>query len=126
MHDINRLASIVVWRGFGFAWLAIGTAMAGLVFDLTLATLIGAGLGMVLAVILQIRAETYHRVRRITECEVWILLADDQRPALDTARQLIVPAMRTELREKALYSAVMGAALLAISLILRIAMGMAV
>jgi len=120
MSEINRLASIVVWRGFGFAWLAIAVAMSGLVFDLALSCRIGAGLGMVLALALQVRAETYHRIRRITECEVWILLADERRPTPDLARRMIVPAMRDDLREKALYSAVMGVALFAISFLLRL------
>ena len=39
MHKINQLASMVVWKGFGFSWLAICTAMSGLIFDLGPASL---------------------------------------------------------------------------------------
>jgi len=123
MHRIERLASIVVWRGFGFCWLAIAAAMSGLIFDLALACRIGALMALVLALVLQLKAETYHRIKRITESEVWILLGAEGRPSKDLARRLIVPAMRGELREKALYSAVMGGGLLLISVILRVLTG---
>jgi hypothetical protein len=123
MERINRLASMVVWRGFGFAWLAICTAMSGLIFDLALACRVGALLALALALALQLRAETYHRIKRISESEVWILLAEEERPPKAMARQLIVPAMRDELREKALYSAVMGGGLFLISFVLRMLLG---
>jgi hypothetical protein len=120
MQRINRLASIVVWRGFGFAWLAICTAMSGMIFDLALACRVGALLALVLALVMQFKAETYHRIKRITETEVWILLGEEARPSKDIARGLIVTAMRGELREKALYSAVMGGGLFLISFTLRL------
>lgn len=110
----------MVWRGFGFCWLAIAAAMSGLVFDLSLACRTGALLGMVVAIALQVRAETYHRIRRIDSTEVWILMAKEMRPSKELARRMIVPAMRDELREKAFYSAVMGGGLFAISFVLRI------
>jgi hypothetical protein len=120
MHQIERLASIVVWRGFGFSWLAIAMAMAGLLFDLSLACRIGALLALVVALLFEFRAATYHRIRRITECEVWIMLDEAARPPKEIARRIIVPAMRSELHEKALYSAVMGGLLFALSLALRL------
>jgi len=123
MDRINQLASIVVWRGFGFCWLAIATAMSGLLFDLALACRVGAVLGFMVALAMQFRAETYHRIKRINDTEVWILLGEDGRPSKEMARQLIVPAMRDELREKALYSAVMGGGLFVISVIVRVFLG---
>jgi hypothetical protein len=122
MHNIDRLASIVVWRGFGFSWLAIAAAMSGMIFDLSLACRVGSILALVLALVMQFKAETYHRIRYINESEVWILLGEGARPSKEIARQLIVPAMRDELREKALYSAVMGGGLFLISLALRLLM----
>ena len=71
------------------------------------------------ALALQFKAETYHRIKRISESEVWILLGKEGRPSRDLARRLIVPAMRDELREKALYAAVVGGGLFLISFILR-------
>lgn len=118
--EIERLASLVVWRGFGFCWLAIAMTMSGLLFDLSLACRIGALLAMALAGALQFRAETYHRIRRITETEVWILLDERIRPTKEVARGLIIAAMQVELREKALYAGVMGGGLFAISFLLRL------
>lgn len=123
MHEINKLASIVVWRGFGFCWLAIAAAMSGMVFDLSLACRVGAILALFLALAMQFKAETYHRIKYIKESEVWIMLAEEARPSKEMARQLIVPAMRDELREKALYSAVMGGGLFLISFVLRLLLG---
>lgn len=120
MAEIERLASLVVWRAFGFSWLAITMAMSGLLFDLALACLIGALLAIALALAFQLRAITYHRVRRITDTEVWILLDEPLRPPQAVARQLIVAAMRLELSQKALYAAAAAAGLLALSLILRL------
>lgn len=120
MTEIERLASFVVWRAFGFSWLAITMAMSGLLFDLSLACRMGALLAIGLALVLQFRAETYPRIRRIDETEVWILLDEHLRPPKALARRLIVPAMQLELRRKALYAAVMGAVLFAASLTLRL------
>jgi len=120
MNRIQQLASIVVWRGFGFSWLAIATAMSGLLFDLSLACRVGAILAMLVAFAFQFRAETYHRIGRISETEVWIMLEEASRPPKGLARKLIVLAMRDELRVKALYSGVMGGGLFAISLALRL------
>lgn len=121
MGQIRRLAAVVVWRGFGFAWLAIATAMSGLVFDLALACRIGALGGMIVALALELRAHLYPRIRRITATEVWILLPEADRPPREIARQLIIGAMREELRDKALLSAVMGGGLFLMSLALRLA-----
>ena len=124
MERIRRLAAIVVWRGFGFSWLAIGTAMSGLLADLVLASRVGALGGLTLALALEARARTYHRIRRITETEVWNLLSEDERPVRPVARRLIITAMRDELREKALLSAVMGTGLLLVSLSLSVLAGL--
>ena len=75
------------------------------------------------ALALQFKAETYHRIKRISESEVWILLGKEGRPSRDLARRLIIPAMRDELREKALYAAVIGGGLLLISFVLRMLPG---
>jgi len=87
MQKINRLAPMVVWKGFGFFWVAICTAMSGLIFDLALACRVGALLALVVAAAMQYMAETYHRVKRISETEIWILLALEERPSKETARK---------------------------------------
>ena len=119
-REVQRLASMVVWRGFGFCWLAIVTTMGGVLFDLSLACRIGALLAVALAVALQLRAETYHRIKRITETEVWTLLESHLRPPKEIARRTTISAMQVELREEALSAAMKGAGLLAISFVLRL------
>ncbi len=94
--------------------------MSGLLFDLSLACRMGAFFALALAFALQVRAVTYHRIKRIDETEVWILLDESLRPPKEAARRLIVQAMRVELTEKALYAAVLGAGLFAVSLLIRL------
>ena len=116
LRQTSRVGALVARK-------AIAAAMSGLIFDLPLACRVGAILALMLALVLQFMAETYHRIEYIKESEDWILLSEDARPSKEIARQLIVPAMRDELREKALYSAVIGGGLFLISFVLRLLMG---
>lgn len=117
MDRIRYLAAVSVLRGSGFACLAIVTAMSGVMFDPELAFLLGATLMLTLAIVLELKARTFHRVRRISETEVWVLLGDGNRPPKDEARRLIIAAMTRELHEKALWAALIAAALWAISVL---------
>jgi len=91
--------------------------MAGLLFDPPLALKVGGAGFLVLAVAMDIKASIYPRKRRIRESEVWIMLADHERPAENTARPLIVAAMQRELREKALWFAGAAAGCFALSIV---------
>lgn len=89
---IERAAEVSVGRGVGFAALAIGTAMAGLSFDLVLALKSGATLAMLTSAILALKALAAPRTR-YKRTETWILL--EPRPALPPERaQMIVAAAR--------------------------------
>jgi hypothetical protein len=115
MDRIGRLAAHSVLRGTGFAGLAVMLTMTGLLFDPPLALKVG-GLGfLALAVAMDFMASVYPRKRRIRESEVWIMLADDERPSEQAARPLIVTAMQRELREKAVWIASTAAACFALS-----------
>lgn len=114
MTEIERLANLAVWRGVGFASLAIGTAMMGSAFDLGLAMRLGAIGSLLLSSILYLKAETFHR-RPVTETEVWIMLRPERRPPPDVAQPMIVRAMRAELLDKACYALAMGSAMLSIA-----------
>lgn len=105
LDRIPTLARLSVMRACGFAGLAILLTMAGTAHDPAQSFRIGAFLTLVLAVVLKYRADTYHRKSRIEESEVWIMLAPEERPPKQAARQLITTAMRVELREKALWAA---------------------
>lgn len=117
MERIRQLAALSVLRGAGFACLGIVMAMSGLAFDPEIALTCGAAMMLILAAALELKARTFHRVRRISETEVWILLPEAERPPKTVARRLIVAAMRAELQEKALWSAIVAAAFLAASLV---------
>lgn len=115
MDRIGRLAAHSVLRGTGFAGLAVMLTMTGLLFDPPLALKVG-GLGfLALAAAMVFKATVYPRKRRIRESEVWIMLAEDERPTEQAARPLIVTAMQRELREKALWIAGAAAGCFALS-----------
>ncbi len=123
MERIRKLAAHSVLRGAGFAGLAVMLTMTGLLFDPPLALKVG-GVGFLsLAVAMDFMASAYPRKRRIRESEVWIMLADDERPSEHTARPLIVAAMQRELREKALWIAGAAAACFAISIVAPASLG---
>ncbi|HSP23675.1 MAG TPA: hypothetical protein VLQ65_00730 [Saliniramus sp.] len=123
MDRIARLAAHSVLRGTGFAGLAIMLTMAGLLFDPPLALKVGGAGFLALAIIMDFKASIYPRKRRIRESEVWIMLADDERPPEQAARPLIVAAMQRELREKALWIAGAAAACFAFSIIAPASLG---
>jgi hypothetical protein len=117
MDRIGKLAAHSVLRGTGFAGLAVMLTMAGLLFDPPLALKVGGVGFLAIAVAMDVKAFVYPRKRRIRESEVWIMLADDERPPEQAARLLIVTAMQRELREKALWIAGAAAACFALSII---------
>lgn len=119
MERIRSLAKLSVLRACGFACLAIGVAMAGLAFDPAFAFRLGAVLMLILAAVLEARGRSYHRVRRITETEVWILLEDHERPSKEVARPLIVAAMEAELREKAGWALALALGFFCVALVVR-------
>ena len=120
LDRIPALARLSVLRACGFAALAIVLTMAGTAHDPFQSFRIGAALTLVLALVLKYRADTYHRKSRIEESEVWIMLAPEERPTKDVARQMITKAMRAELREKALGAAACALLLTGVAVLLRL------
>lgn len=120
MGRIRQLAALSVLRGAGFYCLGVGTAMSGLAFDPAIAFELGAALMLALAVAMHVKALTYPRLRRISETEVWILLAESERPPKDEARRMIVGAMTAELSEKALWAAYVALGFLGIAIPFRL------
>lgn len=100
MNEIDRLASVSVWRGTAFAALAIAASMSALVFDPSLALRLGAMLALILAVVLHGKALLYHR-KPVRETEVWVLMERRTRPPPEIAAGLIARAMRDRLNEVA-------------------------
>ncbi len=100
MHEIDRLASVSVWRGTAFAALAIAATMSALAFDPGLAMRLGAMLSLLLAVLLHCKALLYHR-KPVRETEVWVLMERSKRPPPQVAAGMIAQAMRDQLNEVA-------------------------
>lgn len=120
MNEIERIANLVVWRGVGFASLAIGTSMLGAAFDIALAAKIGAAASLLTSGVLLWKAQTFHR-RPVKETEVWIMLRPEMRPPPEVAQRLICRAMRKELLQKSRYALNMGAGMLAAAIIATVA-----
>jgi hypothetical protein len=123
MDRIARLAAHSVLRGTGFAGLAVMLTMAGLLFDPPLALKVGGVGFLALAMAMGFKAAIYPRKRRIRESEVWIMLADDERPPEHAARPLIVTAMQRELREKGMWIAGAAAFCFALSFVAPASLG---
>ena len=88
MDRIQGAAEISIGRAVGFGALAIGTGMVGLVFDPVLAFKTGGALTLLMAAILQLKAERA-RSQPYRSTEVWLLL-DRQLDLPDTHAQRIV------------------------------------
>lgn len=116
MHEIERLASVSVWRGTAFAALAIAVAMSALAFDPGLAMRLGAVMSLMLAVLLHGKALLYHR-KPVRETEVWVLLDRDERPPPQIAAGMIARAMRDRLNEVARLVTLVSLALFGMSLV---------
>ena len=115
MTEIDRLARLSVLRASGFSGLAILMLMMGTAHDPAASLRYGAGGLVVLSLVMAFRAGRYHRLRRVEETEVWIMLAPGDRPPPRIARAAIVTAMRAQLIEKARWWAMLALCLLALS-----------
>lgn len=120
MDKISRLARLSVLRAGGFACLAILMVMMGTAHDPALSMKCGAGGMLVVSAIMLFVGQNYHKRKRIEETEVWIMLAEADRPPAAVARTLIVNAMRGELLEKSAWFVLIAIAFLAISLTLQV------
>jgi fatty acid desaturase len=118
---IRKLAELSVMKASGYACLAVVMAMSGMAFAPSLAFRWGAIMMLVLGVVLELVGRRYHRIRRITETEVWNMLPAQDRPDKERARTLIVAAMRAELHQKALWAGMVALGLLAASILFRAA-----
>lgn len=121
MTEIDRLARLSVLRASGFAGLAILMLMMGTAHDPAASLRYGAGGLVVLSLVMAVRAARYHRLRRVEETEVWIMLAPEDRPLPRIARAAIIAAMRAQLTEKARWWAMLSLCLLALSEVVTLA-----
>lgn len=109
MDKIRKLARLSVMRASGFSSLAILMVMMGSAHDPATSFRLGAGGMLILSLGLWYFGESYHRrCRRVTDTEVWLMLPEPDRPSKETARRLIISAMRAELLQKSGWAAVVA------------------
>jgi len=118
MERITQLARLSVLRAWGFSGLAILMVMMGTASDLAASFFFGASGALAVSAAMTVYGLTYHRRRRVEDTEVWIMLAEQERPARPVARMLIVTAMRDQLLDKAYWSVRLALGLFAVSILL--------
>lgn len=93
MEEIEAAAEISIGRAVGFGALAIGTVVLGLIFEPALALKTGGALTLLMAAVLQLKAERapFQPYRRT---EAWLIL--DKRLSLpdDHAQRIVSQALR--------------------------------
>jgi hypothetical protein len=108
MYDqIERLTTLSVARGVGFACLAVLCFMVGFAGD-TVNLLRSGGFGaLLIAVSLFIKARNTDP-RHYRRTEVWIMLAEDMRPPADVAARMVTDARRLVLLRWSLRAALVA------------------
>jgi hypothetical protein len=119
MDAIENAAFVSVSRACGFAALGIFTLMAGLSFEPALATRSGGILTTAVAVILSIHAFAAP-IRSYKRTELWLILPKQYRPPESVAQKVIGQVLRETYTLFAHRSAIVGAFLLATSIILKL------
>ncbi|MDX2288466.1 MAG: hypothetical protein NW217_06555 [Hyphomicrobiaceae bacterium] len=110
MDPIERAALISVGRGCGFGGLAIFCFMAGLSFQPVLAVTTGGILLLLMTAVLVLRA-IRARTLPYKSTEMWLILAQEQRPPATVAQRIVGNVMRTTYFDFA-HRAALGAAVL--------------
>ena len=119
-YSIDSAAEFSVARGCGFAGLAIGVCMVGLITEPRIAFQCGGVLALITALIMMLRAIIAHRTP-YNRTETWLLLPQADRPGPAIAQQVITSARRTAYLRFAQYWAAMAAGFLFVALLFRIA-----
>ncbi len=115
---IRSVAFFSIARGCGFASLAILTAMLGLSYDPVGALRFGGASSLLVAFVLVLMAAKAESVP-YKKTEIWLILDDDDRPDAARAQRVITGIRRQVLIEFAQLSAKVAAAMLVLSVILR-------
>jgi hypothetical protein len=92
MEKYRAPAQLAIGRAVLFGGFAISMVMLSFAFDFTLALRAGAILTLGMTAVLIWFAQTAHR-RRPERCEVWLLIADRERPQSEIARRIFQDIM---------------------------------
>ena len=90
---LSQAADLSIRRGIGFAYIAIGTAMAGMAFDGYLTVKTGAILSTLVVAVLGTKALRAPR-RPYKRTELWIVVDKDHRVPEDRAQDVIGHVLR--------------------------------
>ena len=116
---IEEVAEFSVARACGFAGLAIGTAMIGMMGEPHKALQMGGLLSLLACFVLLLKANLAMR-SPYKRTEAWLLLDRAERPAPAVAQRIMGTALRGVYLRFALYAATLSMALLAASIVLRL------
>jgi len=114
LQVIERKAEISISRGCGFAAIGIGTFMVGLSGDLG-ASFKGGGLLVLLMSLILLLKAWYVDRQHYKQTEVWLMLAEGERPHETIAQQVISNVIREVCLRFAWHAAVLAALLLAMA-----------
>ena len=117
LQRVEDLARLSVGRGCGFASIAILTCFVGLSSDIGLALRTVGVLGLIVSVVLLIRARRATG-RPYQHTELWIMLKPQERPQRAIAQQVIGNVLRETYLYFAMQAAVFSAATLTSALVL--------
>jgi hypothetical protein len=121
LRRIEHLASLSIARGCSFAALGIFALMVGLA-DLTRSLQAGGYLTFLVCLTLLLKARDA-RSEPYRETELWLLLADDERPDAAAAQRIIGDVLRDAYLRYAQEGAFIAACLLAAAIATAIAFG---
>ena len=120
LERIALMARTSIGRGCGFAMLAIGTTMVGLIYDPVQSLRIGGVLSVITSLVLLVKAaNAAHRSYR--ETEVWLMLAPSERPDPAIAQTVLSRILREEYLSFAYYFANGACALIIVSIVIDMA-----
>lgn len=119
MHKIDELAFVSVGRGCGFTVLGIATFMFAMSYDMSLALQTGGIMGLVVCLILLMRAARAPQ-NPYKRTELWLMLPVTERPPETLAQMLVGSALKRTYMQFAFHFAFGSALLLVGSVLLRV------
>lgn len=120
METLRYFAELSISRGCGFAAIGIGTTMLAFAERMVLSLEAGGLLTLMTCLVLFLRSQRA-RHQPYKRTEVWIMLRPAERPDPAVAQQLIGTVLHETYLKYALNTALISAALLAMSFLMRLA-----
>lgn len=117
LERIESLAAHSVGRGCGFAMIAIGTTMIGLVYDPVQSLQIGGILSLLTTLVLILKALNAER-KPYRDTEVWLMLEPSERPPKTVAQGLVSRALKASYLHFAYYFANGACTLIVVSIVI--------